>query len=157
MIARKKMLFLFSLLFTSILFFSHRAEAEIKPGIRAGAYFDAGGFFIGGDVLASFKNRWYLNPNFEYVFADNADLFTLNFDIHYDLRTSHNYYFWLGGGLAVIHVDPDNPRANGETDPGLNLFMGIGFPIGGRNVFYIQPKAILSDHSDFALAFGFRF
>lgn len=145
-------------LFASILFFSPRADAEIKPGIRVGAYFDAGGFFVGGEILAKIKSRWYLNPNVEYVFADGGDILSLNFDVHYDLRTSSKDFFvWVGGGLAVLHFDPDNPRADGETDPGLNLLMGIGFPVGHDNVFYIQPKAILSDNSDFSLAFGFRF
>jgi hypothetical protein len=138
--------------------FSSRAEADIKPGIRAGAYFDAGGFFIGGDILAKISNRWYFNPNVEYVFGDGADLLTANFDIHYDLRTSaKNLYVWVGGGLAVIHTDPDNDRIEGDTDPGLNLLMGVGFPFGGGKVFFIQPKAIIADNSDFSIAFGLRF
>lgn len=150
---------LFSLLFgVSVLLFSADAQAEIKPGVRGGAYFDASGFFIGGDILARFKNRWYFNPNVEYVFGDDADLLSLNFDVHYDLRTSSkNMYIWVGGGLAVLHTDPDNDQADGDTDPGVNVLMGFGFPFGGGKVFYIQPKAILADNSDFSLAFGLRF
>jgi hypothetical protein len=129
----------------------------VKPGIRGGAYFDASGFFIGGDILAQVAKRWYFNPNVEYVFGDGADLLSINFDAHYDLNVKQNLYVWVGGGLAVIHTDPDNPRIDGDTDPGLNILMGIGFPFGGGKIFYIQPKAILSDNSDFSLAFGLRF
>jgi hypothetical protein len=137
--------------------FTSRAEADIKPGIRAGAWFDASGFFIGGDVLAKVANRWYFNPNVEYVFGDGADILAVNFDAHYDLNVKQNIYVWVGGGLAVIHIDPDNPGLDGDTDPGVNLLMGVGFPFGRGNVFYIQPKAILSDHSDFSIGFGVRF
>jgi hypothetical protein len=147
-----------SFLFLAVLLISSRAEAEIKPGVRAGAYFDADGFFVGGEILAGFKKRWYFNPNVEYVFGDGADLLSLNFDVHYDLKPStRDLYVWVGGGLAVIHTDPDNPSIDGDTDPGVNLFMGVGFPFSSGMIFYIQPKAIFSDNSDFSLAFGLRF
>jgi hypothetical protein len=158
MIIRSRIMILSLFLVVFGFLFSSRADADIKPGVRAGAYFDAGGFFIGGDVLARIADRWYINPNLEYVFGDGADLFSGNFDIHYDLPMSKkNLYVWVGGGLAIIHTDPDNDRIEGDTDPGLNLLMGVGFPFGGGNVFYIQPKAIISDNSDFSLAFGVRF
>ena len=101
----KTKLFILSALFSvCVLFLGSNAEADIKPGVRAGAYFDASGFFIGGDILARFKNRWYFNPNVEYVFGDNADLLSLNFDVHYDLKTSCKKYVYLGrwriGGIA---------------------------------------------------------
>jgi hypothetical protein len=143
--------------FLALFCFSSRAVADVKPGIRGGAYFDASGFFIGGEILAKIQNRWYFNPNIEYVFGDGADLFSANFDVHYDLPVNQSFYVWVGGGLAVIHIDPDNPGLDGDTDPGLNVFMGVGFPFSRGKVFYIQPKAIFSDHSDFSLAFGLRF
>jgi len=137
--------------------FTARAEADIHPGIRGGAWFDASGFFIGGEILAKVADRWYFNPNIEYVFGDGADILAVNFDAHYDLHVKQNMFVWVGGGLAVIHIDPDAPRLEGDTDPGVNLLMGVGFPFGHGNVFYIQPKAILSDHSDFSIGVGVRF
>lgn len=94
------------LLFALVLSLTPCAATEIKPGIRAGGYFDAEGFFVGGDILARFKNRWYLNPNVEYVFADAGDLLSVNFDVHYDLRSSSkDFYIWVGGGFAILHFD----------------------------------------------------
>jgi hypothetical protein len=133
-----------------------QAEAEFKPGVRGGAYFDASKVFLGAEVLAPLQSNWYLNPNFEYVFFDNATFFTANFDVHYDLPTRGSYYIWVGGGLAILYFNPDGP-AESNTDPGLNLFMGIGFDTDSRLIPYIQPKVIISDNSEFALAFGLRF
>lgn len=134
------------------------SEAEIRPGVRLGAYFDADSAFIGGEVLGNITDSWYFNPNIEYVFVDNGDLITFNFDAHYDFATDRSWYFWLGGGLAIIYFNPDSQFRRSDTDLGVNIFMGIGFPIkNGRFVPYVQPKVILSDNSEFSLAFGFRF
>lgn len=133
------------------------ADAEIKPGVRAGAYFDAESAFIGGEILAGFADSWYFNPNVEYVFIDNGDLLTLNFDVHYDLRTDSSFYLWVGGGPAILLFDPEG-RGDSDTDLGVNLFAGIGFPLRDTDLIpYIQPKLILSEDTEFSLAFGLRF
>lgn len=133
-----------------------QADADIKPGVRGGVYFDASKAFLGGDVLVPIDRNWFLNPNLEYVFVDRGTFFTINFDAHYDLPTRGSYYLWVGGGLAILHFNPEG-RAESNTDPGLNLFMGIGFDTNSRLVPYIQPKVIISDNSEFSLAFGLRF
>lgn len=134
------------------------ADAEIRPGVRFGAYFDAESAFVGGEILGNITDSWYFNPNVEYVFVDNGNLMTFNFDVHYDLPTSSSLYFWLGGGPAIIYFNPDSNIRRSDTDLGINLFMGIGFPIrDSRFIPYVQPKIILSDNSEFSLAFGFRF
>ncbi|HSE42361.1 MAG TPA: hypothetical protein VLH08_16465 [Acidobacteriota bacterium] len=139
-----------------IIFLAAPAQAQVKPGVRAGAYFDSEAFFIGGEILTPVAESWYFNPNVEFAFGDNADLVTFNFDFHYDFDTHSNYYIWIGGGPAIIHVDPDG-RGPSDTDFGANIFMGVGFQTRGRLVPYIQPKIILADNSEFALAFGLRF
>jgi hypothetical protein len=134
------------------------AEADIKPGVRAGAYFDVESGFIGGEILAGFSEQWFFNPNVEYVFVDRASLWTLNFDFHYDLITDTPFYFWLGAGPAVILFDPDAERFESDTDFAVNFFGGIGFPLpDSRIIPYVQPKLILSEDSEFSLAFGVRF
>jgi hypothetical protein len=138
------------------LFFVADAEADIKPGVRAGVYFDPTDAFIGAEVLMDVTDRWYFNPNFEYVFVDNADFVTFNFDVHYDLPTD-DVYVWIGAGLGILYFDPDAPRFDSETDVGLNLIAGVGFRTGSRIVPFIQPKAFLSDDSEFSIAFGIRF
>jgi hypothetical protein len=138
--------------------FSPRANAEAKFGVRAGAYFDANSAFIGGEGLFNvFSDSWYFNPNLEYVFVDNGNLWTLNFDFHYDLPV-RPVYVWVGAGPAILHRDRDRPVDRSDTDFGVNLFMGVGFKLrDSRLIPYIQPKVILSDNSEFSLAFGLRF
>ena len=132
---------------------------DVMFGARAGFYSDGSNAFIGGEALMPvFGERWYFNPNFEYVFADNGHLWTLNFDFHRDFRTDAPFYLWLGAGPAILHSDSDLPRRADHTDFGVNLFGGIGFKLSHSDVVpYIQPKVILSDNSQFSLAFGLRF
>lgn len=136
---------------------AHTSEAEVSPGVRAGAYFDASSPFVGVEILARVANSWYINPNVEYIFQDRVNFFTFNFDFHYDFPTHEPVYLWAGAGLAILHRDPDNRNLESKTDPGVNLLMGVGFNKGGSVIPYIQGKAILSDNSDFSLAFGLRF
>jgi hypothetical protein len=152
---RPKFIFL-SVALIFIIFLAAPAQAEVRPGVRVGGYFDSDAFFIGGEILTPVATNWYFNPNVEFAFADRADLVTFNFDFHYDFDTGSNIYVWIGGGPAIIHVNPDG-SAGSDTDFGANVFMGVGFQTRGRLVPYIQPKIILADDSEFALAFGLRF
>ena len=130
---------------------------DIRPGIRTGFYSNHGtSAFIGGEILAPLTRHWYINPNFDFIFPDNATEFTFNFDVHYDFDTRSDIYVWAGGGPAILYFNPDGPRGS-DTDFGVNLLMGIGFLKGSHITPYIQPKAVLSSHSQFSLAFGLRF
>ena len=149
---------LFSLIGLLGLFLSADAQADIHPGFRAGAYFDAGAAFVGGEVELPFGSDWSLVPNAEYVFIDHGTEATFNFDFQYNLHTHYSVDMWAGAGPAIIYFDPENPRLGSNTDFGVNLFFGVGFPLrDARFMPYIQPKIILSDNSEFALAFGIRF
>jgi hypothetical protein len=148
-------LFVLGLSLLTAFLFVTPAEAEIHPGIRAGAYFDLDAFFIGGDILAPVTTRWWFNPNVEFGFGD-VDIITVNFDFHYDFDVSPDFYVWAGAGPAILYFNPDGPIES-DTDFGVNLFMGFGFRTTGRIIPYIQPKVILSDDSQFALVFGIRF
>jgi hypothetical protein len=143
------------LLLTSI------AQAEVKPGIRAGSYFDPNKAAIGGELLMNINDEHtlFFNPNVEYVFLDHADLWAFNFDVHYDMLSAHEpVYFWLGGGPAILYRNPDNELLRSDTDFGVNVFAGLGFKIGGSSLVpYIQPKYTFSDNNRFSLAFGLRF
>ena len=147
---------LFVMLILGLVFIAGNADADIKPGVRVGAYFDPTDAFIGGEVLVDITRSWYFNPNVEYVFVDRADFWTFNFDVHYDLPTDA-VFVWVGGGLGILHFDPDPDRFADETDFGLNVFAGVGFKTDSRIVPYIQPKVFISDDSEVSLAFGVRF
>jgi len=80
---------------------------------------------------------------------------TYNADFHYDLGIDRSTYVWVGGGLALVHVDPEG-EDNGSTDAAANFFAGIGFR-AGRAIPYFQAKVIAKSGAEFALAFGVRF
>jgi hypothetical protein len=132
-------------------------ESQVLVGARAGAYTADGDPFIGGEVLVGVERDLFLNPNVEWVFAERANKGTFNFDVHYDFARRGSAFFWLGGGLAVIYVDPDGVP-DSRTDAGANIIFGVGFRTAGRRwVPYIQAKVLAADDSDFVLGFGVRF
>jgi hypothetical protein len=152
-------IFVFGMFLILTLFLSGSSEAlDFSPGFRVGAYFDAESAFVGGEVVMGFMEDWSLVPNVEYVFVDNADMVTFNFDFQYNIRTSYPVQMWAGAGPAIIYFDPDRPDGFDDTDFGVNLFFGVGFPLHeARFMPYVQPKLILSDDTEFSLAFGIRF
>ena len=146
------------LLSAAILCFASFVSADISPGGRVGAYFEAESAFIGGEVVIDFTEDWSFVPNVEYVFVDNASQFNFNFDFQYNIRTDYRLEMWAGAGPAIIHFDPERENRDSETDLGANLFFGVGFPLSdARFLPYVQPKLILADNVEFVLAFGVRF
>lgn len=139
-----------------LVLFAPAASAQ-DFGIRGGIY--GGDGMIGVELLTPISDDWWFNPNVEYVFVDDGDLFTLNGDAHYDFDTDGNYYLWAGGGLAVIFSDLDRPgRDDGsETDLGLNLLAGAGWNPGASVRPYVQGKVTISDDTEGSLAVGVRF
>ena len=139
------------------------AAAEIDFGVRGGLYSDAEAGFLGAELLTGITRNWYFNPNLEYVFVDDGDLYTLNLDAHYDFDTRSPFYVWAGAGLAAIFSETDPPRfcrnceSEDETDLGLNLLAGVGFGKGQALRPYVQGKVILSDETEAAIAVGIRF
>ncbi len=146
------------LLSTAILFFASIASADISPGARVGAFFEAESAFVGGEIVTNLTGDWSFVPNVEYVFVDNASQFNFNFDFQYNIRTDYRLEMWAGAGPAIIHFNPENESRDSETDLGANLFFGVGFPLNdARFLPYVQPKLILADNIEFVLAFGLRF
>jgi hypothetical protein len=131
------------------------SAADTKFGVRGGYYTDIGEPFLGAEVLVPVARRIYFNPNFEYVFVENLNYWTLNGDFHYDFPTHRPYYVWAGAGAGLLRVDPPGAD-NSDTDVGLNLLAGVGFKTGSV-VPYFQAKVILKNGSEFALGFGVRF
>jgi hypothetical protein len=138
------------------------ARADVDFGVRGGFYSDAEAGFVGVELLADITRSWFFNPNFEYVFVDEGDLYTVNLDAHYDFPTRNPYYFWVGGGLALIRSEVDfcTPRrcdSESENDVGVNLLTGIGFGKGEAIRPYLQGKVIVADETEAVIAVGLRF
>lgn len=159
MIPKVPFLFLFTII--AIAFSPVLAQAEIKPGVRTAGYFDPTRAAIGAEILTNLDDdhRVYFNPNVEYVFLERSDLWTFNFDFHYDLLSFREpIYLWVGAGPAILLRDPDNDRLDSDTDFGVNVFTGLGFRVRGTSLVpYIQPKYTFADNDRFSIAFGLRF
>lgn len=147
------------LLTASLLFlFPPPAEGQVDFGVRGGVF--GSDVFLGAELLFPLQSSWYLNPNVEWVFVDNGDLFSLNGDIHYDFETGGNFDAWAGGGLALLFRDFDRGRFrddDSETDAGINLLGGLGFQPGAQIRPYVQGKITLSEDTEAAVAVGVRF
>ncbi len=149
---------LFALALAGLLPLAAAPAQAADLGIRGGVYSFKNGPdkpFVGAELLFHAGDRLYFNPNAEYVFVDNGRYWTFNFDGHWDLPTHGVPYLWIGGGLAVVYVDPDG--ASSTTKAHANLLAGIGFRTSGHAVPYIQLKLITSDPTTLVAAGGIRF
>ena len=135
---------------------SYGQARGIHPGLRVGTYSDVGDIFLGGGFTTPLGQRWFFNPNFEYVFAEHQTYATFNGDFEYSIpdRVRH-VSFWAGGGLGIIYDNPEGPSGS-DTHLGLNLMGGVGIQTGSVMP-YIQPKIILKENSEFVMGFGVRF
>jgi len=131
------------------------AQPSTKAGLRIGFYTDAGKPFVGGELLTRLAPFTYFNPNLEYVFTDAGAFMTFNADFHYDLPSRNHHFVWIGGGIGGIYVNPEGP-ADGNTDLAVNLLTGVGLS-RGPVIPFLQGKVILSDDTEFVIAFGMRF
>lgn len=128
---------------------------DVKFGVRGGYYTKVEKPFLGVELLVGVAPRFFFNPNVEYVFVDNGTYLTFNGDFHYDFPTHGSTYVWLGGGPALVRVDPGG-RAGASTDLAADLLGGIGFRTGSV-IPYVQAKAIIKSDSLFSIAVGVRF
>ena len=127
----------------------------LRFGLRGGYYTKAEEPFAGAELLVPVAHRLYFNPNVEYVFVNIGSYLTYNADFHYDFAVDRSTFFWLGGGLAVVQINPDGPN-NGSTDAAANFLAGIGFRTGSA-IPYFQAKLVAKSGTEFAVAFGVRF
>ncbi|MDX1384885.1 MAG: hypothetical protein R3190_14630 [Thermoanaerobaculia bacterium] len=129
---------------------------DIEGDARIGVYTDVSEAFVGGGIATPLGDSgWDFNPNLELVFVDRGDLATLNFDFTYDLIDEAELDFWLGAGAALVLRE--NRRGDDETDAGLNLLAGAGFLPEQSVRPFVQGKVLISDDTEFVLAFGIRF
>jgi hypothetical protein len=131
------------------------AAADTRFGVRGGYYLEIEEPFVGVEVLTHLGHRVYFNPNFEWIFVENADYFTLNGDFHYDFPVGQGVYLWVGAGLGWSSFDFEGPE-NGDNDLVLNLLTGAGVSAGGV-IPYVQLKLIVEEDTEFAIGVGLRF
>jgi hypothetical protein len=145
----------FVLIALAVLAGADPASADTKFGVRGGYYTDIGEPFVGVEVLTHVGHRVYFNPNFEWIFVEDANYFTLNGDFHYDFPLGRDVYVWAGAGLGWSSFDFEGP-GNSDNDLVVNLLTGAGVNAGGV-IPYVQLKLIVQDDTEFAIAVGLRF
>ena len=131
------------------------ARAGVDADLRAGVS-DGDAISVGGGVLTQVggSGRWYFNPNVEVAMGEHKDVVAMNGDFHYDLAEGAGPAFWVGGGPAVLVVNPEVGSSN--TDLGLNVLTGIGKKRGQVRPF-AQLRGTVADDSQVTIAGGIRF
>ena len=135
-------------------FLSGHAHAvlSLQPGVRGGFYEDNSNFFVGFDLKSKIAIVT-ANPNFEWVFVDDGDLFTLNLDGLFTVFPIPIMDPYLGAGVGITYVKPE--VADSENDFAFNLIAGLGFNIPLDP--YVQIKYIITENNTFVFAAGIRF
>lgn len=128
-------------------------------GIRAGRWMDAEEEFVGAEVVFD-TGVLNVNPNIEYLLADDVTAGTANLDITFDLGSFHSVTPYIGAGIGLLYVDTDS--GTDETDILGNVIGGLQF-----NFDFLKPYAQVKyfrtleddegDTDDIALTIGLRF
>jgi len=129
--------------------------SSVSFGVRGGDYTHAGAAFLGAELLTPVGYGWWFNPNVEGAFVNHGHLYTGNFDFSYDIPVQRPFRVWLGGGPAIVFRSNGGDSPN-RTNAGVDVLAGIGVR-AGNVVPYLQAKALVSNTSEFVLAFGVRF
>jgi hypothetical protein len=132
------------------------ARPDVNADVRAGIYPDADAVAVGGGVLARMgdQGRWFFNPNVELALGDRRDIVMMSGDFHYDFADDGGATFWVGGGPAIMVVNPD--FGDSRTDLGINALTGVGARHGNVRPFG-QLRGTVADDSQITIAGGVRF
>ena len=128
------------------------AVIQVEKGVRVGYYEESRDGFFGVDAKFNLLNI-SVNPNFEWVFVDDGDLFTLNLDGFIDLGTFPLVNTWVGAGYGLIYTKPE--VKDSQTDYAFNLIAGAGLSLPLDP--YLMIKLVVMDNSSFVVAGGIRF
>lgn len=133
---------------------SSAAEAVvgIQPGVRGGIYEDGDNWFLGVDVKTKVA-MIAVNPNFEWIFVDHGNSFTLNLDGLFTVLPIPLMDPYVGAGIGTFYIDPDG--GDSKSDFAFNLIAGASFNVPLKP--YVQIKYIITDNNTFVLAGGVRF
>ncbi len=132
------------------------AEAQVRFGLRGGAYFNQPDPFVGVEATFPVARRLRFDPNVEAVFGDEANDVALSADLLYDLQRVADNPVWVGIGPAVIFHDPKPSRLDSETRMGLDLIAGASLGDTPWYTPYLQLKVVVSDRTRAVLAVGVR-
>lgn len=128
--------------------------APIGWNAFGGWYTDPSQFLVGAGARISVATIT-INPNAEYIFAENATSYTLNLDGTMSVMPLGVGSVYAGAGLTFFTVDPDNGKSN--TDTGVNVLGGFGL-----NAIPFKPYgqikwSFIPNDTPFSFSLGVRF
>ena len=123
--------------------------------VSAGTYTDVlEDFFLGAGARVSL-GPVTVNPNAEYLFVDSGSTYTLNVDGHLTVLPIGVASGYIGAGLGLVTIDPEN--GDSDTETGINAIVGVGLNAVPLKPF-AQFKYVFIDGDDpIAISIGARF
>lgn len=127
-------------------------------GIRVGRFSDAEEDFVGAEVVLD-AGVLNINPNIEYILADEFTSGTANLDVTIDIGKFSSLTPYVGAGVGLLYVDDEIGGA--ETELIGNLIGGITLDLASVKPYaqlkYFQSLENDDGGDDFSVAIGLRF
>ncbi len=129
-------------------------------GPRVGLSLDPDQVHFGAHLdYGNFADHVRFQPNVEFGFGDNVELYTLNVEAAYRFTAEWDVWSpYLGGGLGANIKSWDNGNDNSsDTDIGLNALGGIEKGLSNGDRFFIEGKLSVNDVPDVKFTIGWTF
>jgi len=141
-------------LFASVVVLS-ASPASAQFGVRAGYSFTPDQVVLGAHYMIPLgASGLHFVPSAEVAFGDDAFTMYGNGDLIFRFSAGGSVKPYLGGGVSVVSVDPDDTEVNGatikgetKTDAAFTALGGAWFNAGGSTPWFIEGKFALDDHS----------
>lgn len=133
------------------------AQSQIGGKLAYGSEIES--IALGAKAKFALDDRFSISPEAMYFFEnDNVSAFTLNADLHYALATNWSGFKpYLIGGVNYTDLDINGQTFddNDDSEWGVNLGLGAGYPISSGVRFISEIKYVLSDFDQLVFGVGF--
>jgi hypothetical protein len=133
------------------------AAAETTWGPRAGMSFNPDQVALGAHVQLPLATNFYIVPNADLAFGDDAFTISLNGDVAYRFQSESSVRPYLGAGFSYFNYDFDEdiPGDDSVSEAGVGVLGGVWLNANGSTPFFIEGKLFLSDElPDFKVMAG---
>ena len=132
------------------------AEAQVAPGVQAGASLDPDQVYIGGHLETSpLVDRLRFRPNVDIGLGNDVTLIAVNLDFTYAFTANRPWNVYAGAGPAINVFRFDN----GSFDNGSATEAGFNFLIGAKHQtgLFFEMKVGTMDSPDLKFGVGYTF
>lgn len=112
---------------------------------------------LGLNFQYEFVNNVRIEPEFIYYFeSDHINVFNVNLNLHYLIRTSSRFALYPLAGFSYARVTPDG--FDGMNRFGANVGVGAEYTISNHCAFYTEQRfQILKDMNQSVTCLGFKY